>query len=155
MLAFLFGMITSGSPAIALEPGIDILAEQSDVQSLQVEMKVIHATTQHNNVDPNVKSFLKYFENYKYTGYKLLDNQSRKFFDMKGETFYLPADIKVDIKILSHNKKNAKVSVKIINSKTDHKYINSVMTVPRNGNFMVAGPKYDGGILILPLSVRY
>ena len=118
MLAFLIGIMTSGTPALAREAGTDGIAQQNQVQSLQVEMKVIHATTQHSNVDPNVEPLLKYFENYKYTGYKLLDNQSRKFFDMKGETFYLPADIKVDIKIMSHNKKNAKVSIKIINSKT-------------------------------------
>jgi len=147
--------MTIGAPAFASEPGYNIIAEQGHAQSLQVEMKVIHATTQHKNVDPKVQSLLKYFDDYKYTGYKLLDNQSRKFFDMKGETFYLPSDIKVDIKILSHNDKNAKVSIKIINSKTDHKYISSIMTVPRNGNFMVAGPKYDNGILILPLSIKY
>ena len=46
-------------------------------------------------------------------------------------------------------------NVKITDSKGSHNYLDSTITVPRNNNFMVAGPKYDGGILILPLSVKY
>ena len=75
--------------------------------------------------------------------------------DKQDQAFTLPGELKMKVSILSHNDNQAKVLVKITDEKGTHNYLDSTITVPRNSNFMVAGPKYDGGILILPLSVKY
>ena len=143
------------TPAFAEEPPVvDILADAS-TSALNVEVMVIHATTAHTKKDESIKHLLKYFANYKYTGYKLLKEHKSKLNDKQNQSFTLPGELKMKVSVLSHNDKQAKVLVKITDTKGTHNYLDSTITVPRNNNFMVAGPKYDGGILILPLSVKY
>jgi len=143
------------TPALAEElPAVEILADASTT-ALNVEVMVIHATTAHTKKDESISHLLKYFANYKYTGYKLLKEHKSELNDKQDRSFTLPGELKMKVSVLSHNDKQAKVLVKITDAKGTHNYLDSTITVPRNNNFMVAGPKYDGGILILPLSVKY
>ena len=159
MFSFLFHAVLCGAFSMAEEPlhaniPVDGIVQAAEAP-LNVEILVIHATTDHNEKDERIQPLLKYFANYKYTGYKLLDEQTTKLSDKQKQTFSLPSDLKMMVEILSHNETQAKVLVKITGQKDDHKYLESTITVPRNSNFMVAGPKHDNGILIFPLSVKY
>ena len=160
MFSFLFSVVLYSAFSWAEEPlpNVDIY-EDAVVQEAQtllnVEILVIHATTDHSQKDERIQPLLKYFANYKYTGYNLLDEQTTKLTDKQNKSFSLPSDLKMIVEILSHNETQAKVLVKITGQKDDHKYLDSTITVPRNSNFMVAGPKYNNGILIFPLSVKY
>jgi hypothetical protein len=144
------------TPVLADQPVYEsAITDASSQAPLEVEVLVIHATTEHTKKDDGIKHLLKYFANYKYTGYSLLKDHTSKLNDKQQKVISLPGDLKMMVSIISHNDKQAKVLVKITGQKDDHKYLDSTMTVPRNGNFMVAGPKYNNGILILPLSVNY
>jgi hypothetical protein len=156
MLSFLMGLCVLGTPVLAEESMSEPVVAEAETQSpIEIEVLVIHATTEHTKKDDSIRHLLKYFANYKYTGYSLIKDHTTKLEDKQKKVFTLPGDLKMMVSIVSHNDKQAKVLVKITGQKDDHKYLDSTMTVPRNGNFMVAGPKYNNGILILPLSVKY
>ena len=42
-----------------------------------------------------------------------------------------------------------------ITDKKGSKLLDTTVTVNRNGTFIVAGPRYRDGILVLPLTARY
>ncbi|MAA79767.1 MAG: hypothetical protein CL916_10955 [Deltaproteobacteria bacterium] len=155
MLTLLMSTLMMSTPALAEEPSVTEILADATKSALNVEVMVIHATTEHTKKDESIKHLLKYFANYKYTGYKLLKEHKSELNDKQDQSFTLPGELKMKVSILSHNDKQAKVLVKITDVKGTHNYLDSTITVPRNNNFMVAGPKYDGGILILPLSVKY
>ena len=155
MLTLLMSTLMLGTPAMAEEAKPVQVIAQASTAALNVEVLVIHATTAHTNKDEKIGHLIKYFANYKYTGYKLLKEYKADLDDKQDKSFTLPSELKMKVSVLSHNDKQAKVLVKITDAKGSHNYLDSTITVPRNSNFMIAGPKYDGGILILPLSVRY
>ena len=155
MLTLLMSTLMMSTPALAEEPSVTEILADATKSALNVEVMVIHATTEHTKKDESIKHLLKYFANYKYTGYKLLKEHKSELNDKQDQSFTLPGELKMKVSILSHNDKQAKVLVKITDVKGTHNYLDSTITVPRNNNFMVAGPKYDGGIWIIPLSVKY
>ena len=65
----------------------------------------------------------------------------------------IPGGRSVRLTLLSKTADKARVRVRI---KGKQKVIlDTTVSIRRNGFFMVAGPKYDGGVLVLPIFARY
>ena len=141
---------------IALAEVEPIVAQASDAakESIRLEMMVVHGTTTNNAVDPQLRHLMKYFRNYKFTGFKLIDSQSSKLLDKTAKTFTIEGNRKVTISLLSHTQKNAKLKVVILEGK-GKKILDTTININRNGTFIVAGPKYKDGVLFLPIQVKY
>ena len=84
---------------------------------IRLEMLVVHATTSNTAVDPQVRPLMKYFRNYKFTGFSLLDSQNSKLNDKTARTFLIEGNRKVTVSLLSHTDKNARLKVIIIEGK--------------------------------------
>ena len=72
----------------------DAKGEQK-IQSIRLEMLVVHATTANKAVDPQVRPLMKYFRNYKFTGFSLLDSQTAKINDNSARTFEIEGNRRV------------------------------------------------------------
>ena len=133
-----------------------IVAEGESIEenALRFEMMVVYATDVNNAIDPQVRPLMKYFRNYKFTGFSLLDSQNGKLVDNSAKTFLIEGDRKITVSLLSHTDTAAKLKVVIIENK-DQKILDTTISINRNGTFIVAGPKYKDGILFLPFSVKY
>jgi hypothetical protein len=129
-------------------------AEGKKSESIRLEMLVVHATTSNTAVDPQVRPLMKYFRNYKFTGFSLLDSQNSKLNDKTARTFLIEGNRKVTVSLLSHTEKNARLKVIIIEGK-GKKILDMTININRNGTFIVAGPKFKDGVLFLPISVKY
>ena len=57
------------------------------------------------------------------------------------------------IELLS--KEDSKARMRVVMARGAEKLLDTTLSVNRNGTFIVAGPKYQGGILVLPLTARY
>ena len=154
MLGFLLGTLLGSSPAIAEEAPVVETVAQAKQTPVHVELLVIYATTDHKKQDPKIKHMLKYFNNYKYTGYELRDTFNTKLVEAQEQSFTLPQKAKVTVKLKSYDQNNARVRVKI-QGDDGHNFLDATMVVKRNGDFIVAGPKFEKGILILPMSLKY
>ena len=154
MFGLLLGTLLGTSPAIAEEvPSVEMVA-QAEQAPVHVELLVIYATKEHNKQDPKIQHLLKYFKNYAFTGYELRDTHKTKLVEAQEHIFTLPQKAKVTVKIQSYDDQNAKVHVKI-RGEDGHNFLDAKMVVKRNGHFIVAGPKFEKGILILPMSLQY
>jgi len=131
----------------------DAKGEQK-IQSIRLEMLVVHATTANKAVDPQVRPLMKYFRNYKFTGFSLLDSQTAKINDNSARTFEIEGNRSVTITMLSHTEKSAKLKMVIVEDK-GKKILDTTVNINRNGTFIVAGPKFKEGVLFLPISAKY
>jgi hypothetical protein len=150
----LLTLILCSPTAIAETVPVVAQAPDKNKDSIRLEMMVVHGTTTNNAVDPQLRHLMKYFRNYKFTGFKLIDSQSSKLFDKTAKTFTIEGNRKVTISLISHTPKSAKLKVVILEGKAK-KILDTTININRNGTFIVAGPKYKGGVLFLPIQVKY
>ncbi len=157
----LMGMCLAGlmmiQPVHANESSAVVVADagnKAKVQPVRLEMLVVHATTANKAVDPQVRPLMKYFRNYKFTGFSLLNSQTAKLNDNSARTFAIEGNRNVTITLLSHSEKSAKMKLVIVEDK-GKKILDTTVNINRNGTFIVAGPKFKEGVLFLPISAKY
>ena len=121
---------------------------------VRLEMMVVYGTTMNSAVDPQLRPLMRYFRNYKFTGFSLLDSQQSRLYDKSAKTFSIEGNRKVTISLLSHTDQKAKLKVVVLEGK-NKKILDTTININRNGTFIVAGPKHKEGILFLPISVKY
>jgi hypothetical protein len=119
-----------------------------------VGMMVVHATDQHTNVDPRLGSLTRYLSHMRFTGYELLETRSVQLGLDGSETFTIQGGREVTITLLSRDEDRVRMRVQILAGKGG-KLLDTTLSVNRNGTFIVAGPKYNEGILVLPLTASY
>jgi hypothetical protein len=141
---------------VASADSVPVLAQAPDVakQTVNLEMMVVKGTTTNDKVDPKLRHLMKYFRNYKFTGFELIDTKESKLHDQTARTFTIEGNRKVTITLVSHNQKSAKLKVVILEGK-GKKILDTTININRNGTFIVAGPKYKDGVLFLPIKVEY
>ena len=154
MRALLLSLIFISPIALAENVPVVVQAPEKEKEKVRLDMMVVHGTTTNNAVDPQLRPLMKYFRNYRFTGFKLIDSQSANLFDKTAKTFAIEGNRKVTISLLSHTPKNAKLKVVILEGK-GKKLLDTTININRNGTFIVAGPKYKDGVLFLPISVKY
>jgi hypothetical protein len=144
------------TPAVWAEPE-EVVAEagSQQAQSVTVELMVVHAVDSGKEAfDPQLNSLKKHFKNYNFSEITLIDSQSGRLEDNTAKTFAIEGNRKVTVSMLSHNDKSARLKVVILEGK-DQKILDTTLSINRNGTLIVAGPKYKGGILFLPISAKY
>jgi hypothetical protein len=145
------------SPAVADEATHSVVVAENTAEAstaVNLEMIVVYATDSNTAVDPQVRPLMKYFRNYKFTGFSLLDSQVAKLTDNTARTFPIEGNRKVTITLLSHTDTKVRCKVTIVEGK-NKKILDTTININRNGTFIVAGPKYKDGVLFLPISMKY
>ena len=151
----LLGLLLLGTPATSFADDSAIAQASSQKSDMvKVEMMVVHATTKHTKVDSRLKNIKKYFKNYNFTGYSLLKKKGALIPDKGLRHFVIDGSRKVQVRLINHTPKKARLQIQITGKK-NRKLLDTTVVVKRNSTFIVAGPKYDKGILILPLAVKY
>jgi hypothetical protein len=118
-----------------------------------MELMVVHATDSRPGVDPRLASLASSFRYFKYQGYWLLSTQRSPVGVGDGATFSVEGDRRVKVTLVSVDEERARVRVEMSNR--DGKLLDTTVSINRNGTFIVAGPKYQDGILMLPLRASY
>jgi hypothetical protein len=142
-------------PSAFAEESIFVVENGEQVaEQVRLEMMVVYGTTINTAIDPELRSLMKYFRNYNFKGYSLIDSQQSKLTDGYAKTFSIEGNRKVTVSLLSHTDAKAKLKVVILEGK-QKKILDTTININRNGTFIVAGPKYKDGILFLPISIKY
>lgn len=120
---------------------------------VQISVDVVHATDAESGVDPRLASFASQFRVFKYRGYRLLSTQSADVAPGGDHTFAIEGGRSLSVTLVSKDDTHARVRVEVSGKKG--KLIDTTVKINRDGSFIVAGPNYKDGILILPLQVSY
>jgi hypothetical protein len=120
---------------------------------VSVEMMVVHATNKHNRVDPRLRSVMQNLGFMKFTGFDLLSTEKRSLRRGDEVTMPLVKGREVRIRLISRDAKKSTLRVRVFQRGSQQ--MDTTITVHRNRSFIIAGPKFQGGVLILPLAVKY
>lgn len=144
-------LLSLASPAFAGDPAPAAAAPAA--QTVTIKVLVVHATDSQSGTDPQLKALAPSFQHLKYNGYKLLSSDSKPIEVGGSAAFPIEGGRKVKVSLLSVDDTRAKVRVEITNK--DGKLLDTTVSINRDGTFIVAGPKYEDGILVLPLQASY
>lgn len=141
---------SAGPAAPAPAPASERVAPAGKVS---VQIMVVYATSSQTGVDPRLGNLTRYLSNLKYSGYQLLDSQTAQLSPNGGQTFAIEGGRKVSVTLLSRDDQKARMRVEITQGSS--RLLDTTLSVNRNGTFIVAGPRFRDGILVLPLTARY
>lgn len=122
-------------------------------QRVEIQILVVHATNSESGVDPRLQSLSSSFGYLKYKGYRLLSTQKAEIAAGDDASFAIEGGRRVKVTLISKDDARARVRVELSND--GGKQLDTTVSINRDGTFIVAGPKYKDGMLILPLRARY
>lgn len=155
LIAMLALTMALGAPAVAqVPPRRPVPARPARVaQSVQVQLMVVHANNRHTRVDERLEALRAHLRHLDYTGYDVLQTQSETLSDGQEAQYSIAGNREVKVQLVDHDDENGRLRILVFNS--GRKVLETTVSVRRNRSFIVMGPNYDGGVLILPITVRY
>ena len=157
LLAWLLGILVllsaAAFPGDALAQGRRGGPAAHAAGKVQVTLLEVAATDSHVGVDPRLAPFSSHLAFLRYKGYDLLDTHRLDLGPGGEQSLSITGGRRVSILLLARNPERAQFRIQITSQRG--KLLDTTLSVNRNGTFIVAGPKHNDGILILPLQVRY
>ena len=121
--------------------------------SVQVRVWSVHATKQGASVDDGLKRLAKHLRALNYGTFRLLRKDGVAVPPKGTRKIDIIGNKSVRVTVLDRNAERARVRVQIGNGGGN--VLDTTVSIRRNGFFIVAGPRHDGGILVLPIFARY
>lgn len=128
-------------------------AQKPAAGRVDIQILVVHATDSESGVDPRLQSLASSFRYFKYKGYRLLSTQNAEVGVGNDASFSIEGGRRVRVTLISKDDARARVRVEMSNE--DGKQLDTTVSINRDGTFIVAGPRYKDGILMLPLRASY
>lgn len=139
---------------VTLPGTVNQAREAPRAQKVTVGMMVVHATDAHSDVDSRLRNLTRYLSHMRFTGYELLGTHQAALAPGGSQSFSIQGNREMTITLLSKDDKQVRLRVQITAGRGS-KLVDTTLSINRNGTFIVAGPKYRDGILVLPLTARY
>lgn len=122
-------------------------------QRVDVQLRVVHATDSESGVDPRLASLASSFRYFKYKGYRLLSTQNAAIAVGGETTWSVEGGRRITVAVLSFDESRARMRVEMTNG--EGKVLDTTVNINRNGTFIISGPRYKDGILMLPVTASY
>lgn len=122
-------------------------------ERVALQVWVVHATDAEQGVDPRLASLASSFRYLKYQGYRLLSTQSAELPIDGDATFTVEGGRRLTLTLVSADDARARVRAEMTNA--EGKVLDTTVSINRDGTFVIAGPRYKDGILILPIRASY
>lgn len=158
--ALLLGTMLLASPALAQSGGPVLQVKAAETQAdvspaasrVDVEIQVVHANNS-GKVDPQLAGVVENLSFLRYSGFKLLDTHPAKLGPGQETTFNIAGGRKLKVTLVSRDARAAKI--RVLMSSDKGVLMDTTVSIHRNRAFIIAGPSYEDGKLVLPLTVRY
>ncbi len=121
---------------------------------VELKLKVVYATTDHERVDTGLERLKSRMGHFKYTGFEMLDTRTVQVTSKGKESFGIVGGRKVEVELLSKTDEKARMRLRVL-GKNDSTIVDITFSVRRNGEYIVAGPRYKNGVLVLPVKASY
>lgn len=118
-----------------------------------VEVMVVQATNKHSKVDDELRPVMQSLRHLRFTGFTVLSTNKLVIGERSDGSINVVGGRRLKVDLLEVDDTQAKLRFQLM--KGDKKVMDTTVSIRRNRTFIVAGPKHDDGVLILPLTVRY
>ena len=146
-------MAQSRPPRPTSRPAVASQAKAPLASKVGIEVMVVHATQGQPMVDSRLKSIMQHLRFLQFKRFSLLDKHRATLAMNSESTFSIRGGRRLKVQLLSRDARQARIRVRMFNDKG--KLLDTTVSIHRNRSFILAGPKHDGGVLILPVTARY
>ena len=126
-------------------------AELSEVVRIQVWS--VHALRDGSDVDEGLRDMAQHLAGLQYGTFRLLKKDMVALPVRGAKRLELAGGLNVRVTILERNAQRARVRVQMYSD--SGVVLDTTVAIRRDGFFIVAGPRYEGGMLVLPIFARY
>ncbi len=120
---------------------------------IEVEVMIIHAAKGAPAIDPRLAGMMDQLSALPFDSYKLLDQHAVRLIDGSKDAVQLAGDRALRVYLISHDAREARVRVELMSG--EQQVMDTTVSIHRNRAFYLAVRGYEGGSLIVPVSVRY
>lgn len=156
ILAFSVGLAfgqTRPAPAPAAPAASPGSPKAAPVGRVDIHISVVHATDSESGIDPRLSALSSSFRYFKYKGYRLLSTQAADVSVGEDHSFPIEGNRRLKVTLISRDDTRARVRVEMTSD--DGKLLDTTVSINRGGTFIVAGPRFKDGILMLPVRADY
>ncbi|MFN8644797.1 MAG: hypothetical protein U0802_25195 [Candidatus Binatia bacterium] len=122
-------------------------------EGVEVRIDTVLAGNNGRTFDPALRPLKEPFRGlFPFSSYRLLQAERRMATWRREEQFMLPGQRY--LVILPRGVQGDRVSLSVMLMQGSRPLVNTVLSLKNNGVFLVAGPRYDGGVLIFAIGAR-
>ncbi|MCB9742499.1 MAG: hypothetical protein H6740_07870 [Alphaproteobacteria bacterium] len=148
------GTLSAPDAALAQSRKPTPAAESAEnIEKVNIQLMVVHAKEGEAYIDPRLKNIERHLEILRYNNFTVLQSNKSPVAVGKETSFQVEGGRKVTVGLLSVDAKRARVRVQMF--KQGNKLVDTTVAINRGSTMMVAGPRHEGGILILPITADY
>ena len=122
-------------------------------ETVRVRIWSVHATKSGAQVDEALAQVSKHLKRLDYGTFKLIRKDGIAVPPKGTRKAEIAGGKTVRVTVIERNEERARVRVRIGDGNSV--VLDTTVAIRRNGFFIVAGPRYKGGILVLPIFARY
>jgi hypothetical protein len=125
-------------------------AAEKSPQSVQVTIRTILAENKTDAFDPQLKGMEQQLKPLKYRSYRLLQANTKNMSSQGTQSFDIPGGR--SLTVAPQDFQNNRIALKVRLTERDKPVIDTTVTIPNKGNFILGGPPHEGGVLVLSIS---
>ena len=125
-------------------------AAEKNPQSVQVTIRTILAGNKHDEFDPKLKDMEQQLKPLKYRSYRSLKDDGQNVPWQGTRSFEIPGGR--SLTVAPQEFQNNRIALKVRLTERDKPVIDTTVTIPNKGNFILGGPPHEGGTLVLSIS---
>lgn len=122
-------------------------------EGVEVRIDTVLAGNADKVFDPALRPLKEPFRGlFPFSSYRLIQGERRLAVWRREERFLLPGQRY--LVIIPRGVQGDRVSLSVMLMQGSRPLVNTVLSLKNNGTFLVAGPRYDGGVLIFAIGAR-
>lgn len=152
---------TSASPAFAAPPAVGggpapvVVAQKAPApHKVQLQVRVVHALEGESYVDPQLAQLARLLQSLRYPRFELIDTRQALVAVGADQVFELVGNRTLTLNLLDLTEERARLRI-TIDHRGGSRLVETTVSINRNGTFIMAGPRHENGILVLPITARY
>lgn len=124
------------------------------VNKVEVQLQVVYATNEHTRVDPKLRDVMQSLRVLRFSGFELLSTERAMLGVGQETTLSVAGGRKLKVQLVSRTEEKATMRLRMVNARGEQRW-DTTVSVHRNRSFVVGGPRYRNGKLVLPVSALY
>jgi hypothetical protein len=125
-------------------------AAEKNPQSVVVTIRTILAGNKSDEFDPKLKGMEQQLKPLKYRSYRSLKDEGQNVPWQGTKSFDIPGGR--SLTVAWQEFQNNRIALKVRLTERDKPVIDTTVTIPNKGNFILGGPPHEGGVLVLSIS---
>lgn len=164
MVGLVVGLVSVSAPASAQPlpprvagPGLRGPALPLPVKGpVDIRMMVIHANNESNGYDKEIANLERHLAFLNYKGFRLLFRNDMMLMPRATRSLGLFDGKVIEVTLNSVTAEKATMRVRMYNPQQPNGVaLDTTVSVVRKGTFFIGGPRYEGGVLLLPITAWY